>query len=482
MRTREHLREHLRNTRGAALVRTLHAMYPQAFAVCNATCAFGECTEPIMWYALIDAQRRLTRAMAERLREESACPSAAQAAWVTPNEAASAFRHWLLRSTCAFEQAPPFAIDAVTADEGPIAVDESIVDTLPVGTLRKFTRRPMHKRIAPERAGKWPVMLCAPLAGHHAVMMRETVETLLEDRDVYITDWADARDVPPEAGPLPLDDYVLALERFMHAARAHGTPVHVVAVCQATVPALAAAALLANAQSAPFASVSLLGGPIDARLSPTLIDRFARSHTLDWFRDHAIDAVPAPYRGAGRRVYPGFVQQAAINAAHPERHLCLEAQYWASWLAGDMQGALKTLRSLNEYAAVLDMAEGYFLDIVRVVFHEHLLPRGTWSVARRHVSTDALRDTPLCTIEGDRDDIAGAGQTHCAHDLCDTSRARVSAKLTVSRCNHYDLFTGARWRDTVHPGLRGFWRDVESAAPAIAHERRKTSPANRRRA
>ncbi|MEM5436635.1 polyhydroxyalkanoate depolymerase [Paraburkholderia diazotrophica] len=443
-----------------------------------------------MWYALIDAQRRMTRAMAERLPEECACPLAAPASWVVPGEAASAFRHWLLRSACAFEQAPPFAIDAVTSDVTStvpsavtgdgcrIRVDESVVDTLPVGTLRKFTR----KRIAPEPPGKWPVMLCSPLAGHHAVMMRETVETLLEHRDVYITDWADARDVPPEAGPLPLDDYVLALGRFMRTARAHGTPVHVMAVCQATVPALAAAALLASSQDAPFASVALLGGPIDTRLHPTLIDRFARSHTLDWFRTNAIDAVPAPYRGAGRRVYPGFVQQAAINAAHPERHLCLEGRYWASWLAGDMSGALKALRSLNEYAAVLDMAECYFLDIIRVVFHEHLLPRQTWSVAGRRVTTDALRDTPLCTIEGADDDIAGEGQTHCAHELCDTSHARVGGKITVPHCNHYDLFTGERWRDVVHPGLCDFWREVENVASAILRRRRETRRADRREA
>ncbi|MEX3934152.1 polyhydroxyalkanoate depolymerase [Paraburkholderia phymatum] len=429
-----------------------------------------------MWYALIDAQRRLTRAMAERLPEESACTPAAQAPWAMPTEAASAFRDWILRSTCAFEQAPPFAIDAVagdvTTDESWIPIDESIADTLPVGTLRKFTRN----RIAPEAAGKWPVILCSPLAGHHAVMMRETVETLLEHRDVYITDWADARDVPPEAGPLPLDDYVLALERFVRTARAHGTPVHVMAVCQGTVPTLAAAALLASSQDAPFASVALLGGPIDTRLHPTLIDRFARSHTLDWFRTHAIDAVPAPYRGAGRRVYPGFVQQAAINAAHPERHLRLEGRYWASWLAGDMPGALNALRSLNEYAAVLDMAECYFLDIIRVVFHEHLLPQQTWSVAGRHVTTDALRDTSLCTIEGDHDDIAGEGQTHCAHDLCNTSRARAGGKITVPRCNHYDLFTGERWRDAVHPGLCDFWRDVERDASAIPHGDARQDP------
>jgi polyhydroxyalkanoate depolymerase len=301
-------------------------------------------------------------------------------------------------------------------------------------------------------------------------MLRETVETLLKERNVFITDWADARDVPREAGLLSLDDYVLAIERFICAARAQGSPVHVVAVCQATVPALAAAALLASNGQTPFATVSLLGGPIDTRLNPTFVDRFARSHTLDWFRDNVIDLVPPTYRGAGRRVYPGFIQHAAIVAAHPERHLCLESTYWSDWLAGDAQGALQALRALNEYAAVLDMAECYFLDIIRVVFHEHLLPRQSWSVAGRRVATQALRDTPLCTIEGDRDDIAGAQQTHCAHVICDASPARPDRQLTIPRCNHYDLFTGSRWRDAVNPSLCAFWREIENAAQDIARE------------
>jgi len=198
------------------------------------------------------------------------------------------------------------------------------------------------------------------------------------------------------AGALSLDDYVLALERFIRTAGANGSPVHVVAVCQATVPALAAAALLARARTVPFASLSLLGGPIDSRINPTSIDRFVTSHTLAWFRDQVIDVVPPPYRGAGRRVYPGFIQQAAIWAAHPERHLRLESAYWSNWLAGDMRAAAQALRSLNEYAAVLDMAESYFLDILRIVFQEHWLPRNAWSVQGRHVELSALSRAPLC--------------------------------------------------------------------------------------
>ncbi|WP_233808237.1 polyhydroxyalkanoate depolymerase [Paraburkholderia sp. HP33-1] len=416
-----------------------------------------------MWYAFIDAQQRLARAMAGGVLSESGSAPGAQAAWLSTEQAVDAFSYWLLRSACAFERTPPFAIHSVLANDSRVAVEESVVASPALGALLRFKRKPPTSS-ADE---KLPVLLCAPLAGHHSVMLRETVETLLQERDVFVTDWADARDVPREAGPLSLDDYVRALESFVGTARAFGSPVHVVAICQASVPALAAAALLAKDDTAPIASVSLLGGPIDTRLNPTVTDRFASSHTLQWFHDNAIDLVPPPYRGAGRLVYPGFIQQAALFAAHPERHLRLEADYWSRWLAGDISGAQQALRTANEYAAVLDMAECYFLDMLRVVFHEHLLPRNLWSVAGRQVRIAALRDTPLCTIEGDSDEITGAGQTHCAHALYEASPMRPRRQFTVEQCNHYDLFIGPRWRDAVYPALCEFWREVEHTALEI---------------
>jgi poly(3-hydroxybutyrate) depolymerase len=424
-----------------------------------------------MWYAFIDAQQRLARAIAGGVLRESGSGPWSQAGWSGANQATDAFSCWLLRSACAFERTPPFAIRAVAANGNRMAVEESVAASATLGDLLRFKRNlSTHTQTAGQ---KLPVLLCAPLAGHHSVMLRETVETLLQERDVFVTDWTDARDVPPEAGPLSLDDYVQTLESFVGSARAFGSPVHVIAICQASVPALGAAALLADGEAAPMiASVSLLGGPIDTRLSPTVTDRFASSHTLEWFHDHAIDVVPPPYRGAGRLVYPGFIQQAAIFAAHPERQLRLETEYWSRWLAGDLPGAQQALRSANEYAAVLDMAECYFLDMLRVVFHEHLLPRNLWSVAGRHVRMAALRDTPLCTIEGADDEITGAGQTHCTHELCDGSPTRPRRQLTIEQCNHYDLFIGPRWRDAVYPELCDFWREVEQAAPQVRRPRR----------
>jgi len=419
-----------------------------------------------MWYDLLDTQRRLAKAFIDAAFTVSGLDGAQ---WGTAG-APRAARDWLIRSTCAFETAPPFAIKAVHSNGKYLPVEESIADEMPVGTLRKFTR----SSCVADPPGTRPVILCAPLAGHHAVMLRETVETLLERCNVvYITDWADAHDVPLEAGPLPLTDYVHALERFICTVRAGGAPAHVVAVCQACVPALAACSLLASNGTPPFASVSLLGGPIDTRLHPTSVDRFASAQPLRWFHDRVIDEVPPPYAGAGRRVYPGFMQQAAILAAHPARQLDLEARYWTNWLGGNLHDAQTALRSLNEYAAVLDMGERYFLDMLSVVFHEHLLARGMWVIDGRCVDPRVLEQVPLCTIEGDRDDITGAGQTHCAHVLCHAPGAPGHRRVTIDQCDHYDLFTGPRWHDAVHPELCSFWRAIAcdseaKAAPAAS--------------
>jgi polyhydroxyalkanoate depolymerase len=288
------------------------------------------------------------------------------------------------------------------------------------------------------------------------VMLRETVQTLLEDADVYITDWANARDVPLEQGRFGLDDYVLALERFLRSLAPGG--LHVLAICQAAPPSLAAAALAAAANdgSAPL-SVTLMGGPIDTRSHPTMIDRLAATHDIEWFRHTVIDTVPSGYPGAGRRIYPGYLQHAAIVAAHPHRQWVLESRYWASRMSGSAAAMASSLRALDEYCAVLDMDEDYFLDTLRIVFQEQRLARGSWSVGERRVRPEALTAAALCTVEGDRDDIAGTGQTHAAHGLCVAVADAKRTCLTVDDCDHYDLFTGPRWRAVIHPALRRFW-------------------------
>lgn len=223
-------------------------------------------------------------------------------------------------------------------------------------------------------------------------------------------------------------------------------------------PTIAAAALIAARGEPPPLSLTLMGGPIDTRLAPTAVDRLAATHSIGWFRETVIDTVPRGYRGAGRRIYPGYLQHAAIVTAYPHRQLALESNYWTSRLSGDAARIVASLRALNEYEAVLDMTEDYFLDTLRVIFQEQRLARGTWDVAGRRVDCAALATTALCTVEGDRDDITGAGQTHAAHAACGALPESARMRLTIDDCDHYDLFTGPRWRETIHPALAAFWR------------------------
>ncbi len=397
---------------------------------------------------------------------------------------------WVHRLLQAPREPPPFAIESVQVEGRSVRVGETVVDRTAFCALRRFAREfdvPAADRGAGERrrgahgaasagridkagshgaapasdaangAGQASVLLVAPLAGHHAVMLRETVQTLLEDADVYVTDWANARDVPLAQGHFGLDDYVLAVERFLRLLAPRG--VHVLAICQGAPPALAAAALAAAANDGvtPL-SMTLMGGPIDTRLNPTMIDRLAATHDVEWFRHTVIDTVPPDYPGVGRRIYPGYIQHAAIVAAHPHRQLALESRYWTGRMSGSAEAIASSLRALNEYCAVLDMDEDYFLDTLRIVFQEQHLARGNWSVGERRVRPEALTATALCTVEGDRDDIAGTGQTHAAHELCVKVADAKHMRMTIDDCDHYDLFTGPRWREVIHPALREFWR------------------------
>jgi polyhydroxyalkanoate depolymerase len=417
--------------------------------------------EQVMLYQWLEAQRTLIRsidawaAFAETTLNPARKSVASGALRDAPVGVPGC--DWLYRLWRAEPEPPPFDIASVTIGSQRVRIVEDVVDRTAFCALRRFTRVRADAG-EPLDGTRASVLLCPPLAGHHAVMLRETVETLLEDTDVYVTDWADARDVPLAAGRLGLDNYVLALERFMSQLTDGG--LHVLAVCQATVPTVAAAALLASAGGTPPLSLTLVGGPIDTRLNPTCLDRFAAMHSIEWFRNTVLDTVPAGYAGAGRRIYPGYLQHAAIVAAHPHRQLALEALYWANRLAGNAAQAAASLRSLKEYAAVLDMDEAYFLETLSVIFHEQRLARGGWTVNGRHVRTQSLSSTALCTIEGDRDDITGAGQTHAAHALLSAVPETQRLRFTIAACDHYDLFTGPRWRGAIHPTLKRVWRAI----------------------
>ncbi len=419
-----------------------------------------------MFYNWLEAQRALMRTMdawAESIGQAWGLPVAHDAPVAMPG------CDWARRLFQATPAPPPFAIGSVVLGRRQVPIEETVVDSTAFCALRRFARAGSRTpgatkgakvaraaRAVREDGIHAPILLCAPLAGHHAVMLRETVETLTEDADVYVTDWANARDVPLTDGRFGLDDYVLTIERFLRRLCRDG--VHVLAVCQGTAPSLAAAARIAERGEPTPISVVLMGGPIDTRLNPTVIDKLAATHSIDWFRSTVIDTVPVGYRGAGRRIYPGYVQHAAIVAAHPHRQMALELRCWTSRLGGDDVEIAASQRALNEYLAVLDMTEAYFLETLRVIFQEQRLARGTWKIDGRRIRGSALTSTALCTVEGARDDITGAGQTHAAHAVCSAVPDALRMRLTVADCDHYDLFTGPRWRETIHPALSTFWR------------------------
>lgn len=338
---------------------------------------------------------------------------------------------------------PEFGLSHTVVDGRQVAVTETVALDLPFCRLLHFER---------ETACRHPVvLLVAPLSGHHATLLRDTVRAMLPDFDVYITDWVDARQVPVSEGAFHLDDYVDYVQDFI---RLLGRDVHVVSVCQSTVPVLGAVSLMAAAGEATPRSMTLMGGPIDARRSPTAVNELAMSKPLRWFERKVIDSVSAGYPGAGRKVYPGFMQHAAFVAMNSERHLQSHLRYHADVAACNGEAADAHRRFYDEYNAVLDMAAEYYLETVQVVFQDFLLARGLWHVHGRGVRPDAVGSTALITVEGERDDICGAGQTHAAHDLCSSIDASHKYRVTGPGCGHYGIFSGQTWRTSIYPQLR----------------------------
>jgi poly(3-hydroxybutyrate) depolymerase len=300
------------------------------------------------------------------------------------------------------------------------------------------------------------VLVVAPLSGHHATLLRDTVRAILPEHEVYITDWLDARLVPVHEGPFHLDDYVHYVQEFI---RLLGPEVHVISVCQPTVPVLAAVSLMADAGD-PIAprTMTMMGGPIDTRRSPTVVNNFATGRPLSWFESRVIQRVPARYAGFGRRVYPGFLQHASFIAMNAHRHVEAHRDFFNHLVVGDGESAEAHRRFYDEYNAVLDMTAEYYLETLRVVFKEHALPNGTWDVRGQRVRPEAIRKTALFTIEGELDDISGVGQTEAAHGLCRGIPASRRDHLLMEGVGHYGIFSGRRYREKIYPRIRGFIR------------------------
>jgi poly(3-hydroxybutyrate) depolymerase len=308
-------------------------------------------------------------------------------------------------------------------------------------------------RFKSKKANARKVLLVAPLSGHHATLLRDTVRALLTEHDVWISDWVNARLVPLTAGPFHLADYVDYVRDWI---RMLSPDVHVISVCQPTVPVLAAVSLMAAKGDVQPRTMTMMGGPIDARRSPTSVNNLARHKPYSWFEQNVIQRVPSKYPGYMRRVYPGFLQHLGFVAMNPDRHLNAHIDYYHKLIAGDGESASAHRRFYDEYNAVLDMPAEYYLDTVKMVFQDYALPKGRMYLREELVRPQAIREPALLTIEGELDDISGNGQTEAAHQLCLNIPRERRMHYVAAGVGHYGIFSGRRWREMIFPRVRDF--------------------------
>lgn len=351
---------------------------------------------------------------------------------------------------------PEWGINEIDVDgeRVPIVVHEEV--SKPFCKLLRFKRHSNEADQLHTMLNQPFVLVVAPLSGHHATLLRDTVRALLPGHDVYVTDWIDARMVPLSAGPFHLNDYVRYVQDFI---RHLGPDVHVISVCQPTVPVLAAVSLMASANDpCQPRSMVMMGGPIDPRQSPTQVNRLATTKPYSWFENQVIHPVPPRYPGSGRKVYPGFLQHAGFMAMNPDRHMKSHYDFYLDLLRGDDSDAEAHRRFYDEYNAVLDMPAEFYLDTIRMVFQEFALPNGTWEVDGQLVRPADIKKVALFTIEGELDDISGQGQTRAAIKLCRNIPADRKMHYTAPNCGHYGIFSGRRWREMICPKIAEFIR------------------------
>ena len=339
---------------------------------------------------------------------------------------------------------PPYGFTTVRVGNRDEVVTEEVVDETPFGTLLRFAK---DTEVQQPR-----VLVVAPMSGHFSTLLRGTVEVLLPDHDVYITDWVNARDIPLSAGPFGFDDFTDHVIRFLGVM---GPGSHVLAVCQPAPATLAAVALMAEDRNrCTPASMTLMAGPIDTRISPTQVNELANSKPIDWFERNLIGTVPERYPGAGRRVYPGAVQLQAFMSMNMDRHMRAHRTQFDNIIAGNVEAAAAHRRFYDEYFAVMDLPAEYYLETVQRVFQEHDLPRGTLMHRGRPVRPEAIRRTALLTVEGERDDICAIGQTMAALDLCPNIPLGMRQHHLQTGVGHYGVFSGRRWASEVYPKVR----------------------------
>jgi poly(3-hydroxybutyrate) depolymerase len=352
---------------------------------------------------------------------------------------------------------PTFGLRETEIDGVVYPVLEDIVWAKPFCNLLRFVRPDF-----PDEAKQPKLLIVAPMSGHYATLLRGTVEAFLPNFDVYITDWADARMVPLAVGSFDLDDYIDYLREML----AHlGPGVHTIGVCQPSVPLLAATALMeaAGDANAP-ASMTLMGGPVDTRRSPTEVNKLAEKRGVEWFRRNCLHTVPFPYPGFGREVYPGFLQLSGFMAMNLDRHVSAHFNMFNHLVSGDGDSAEKHREFYDEYLAVMDLAAEYYMQTVETVFVRHALPKGQMTHRGRPVDLTAIRNSGLLTVEGEKDDISGVGQTLAANDLCvNIPEARKQYYLAMG-VGHYGVFNGSRFRKEIAPRIRKFIAGIEAGA------------------
>lgn len=397
---------------------------------------FAECTRPARaWAAFMRA------AMSFWPPSTAIAHGRALDAWCELLEC-SAFSH----------RRPPFGIDAIAIDGALVPIVEEIATGTPFGALLHF------RKTAPV-ARQPRVLIVAPMSGHFATLLRGTVRTMLAEHDVYITDWHNPRDIPLSAGRFGFDEYVAHVIDFI---RHIGPDTHVLAICQPTVAALAAVALMAaDGDPAQPASLTLMAGPIDCRVNPTNVNVLATSHSLDWFARNLISVVPAGFPGAQRCVYPGFVQVGAFMSMNPDRHASSFSDMYFERANGDPAKADMLRHFYDEYFATADLTAEFYLETVEKVFQQYALARGELTVGGRLVEPAAIHRTALLTIEGEKDDICAVGQTVAAQELCSGLPAYLKTHHVQTGAGHYGVFNGNRWETQIYPIVRATIHDNE---------------------
>ncbi len=368
---------------------------------------------------------------------------------------------------------PEFNLRTIDVDGVEVAIHERVEINKPFCELRRFKRFSDDNATLEKIKGQPAVLIVAPLSGHYATLLRDTVKTMLKDHKVYITDWKNARLIPLSEGQFHLDDYVNYVQEFIRHVQGKYGNCHVMSVCQPTVPVLAAVSLMASRGETTPLTMTMMGGPIDARKSPTAVNNLAMNKSHHWFENNVIYRVPANFPGAGRRVYPGFLQHTGFVAMNPSNHAKSHYDYFKDLIKGDDASTEAHRKFYDEYNAVLDMDADYYLETIRVVFQDFCLVNGTWDIQSvkgkaERVRPEDIKTTALFSVEGELDDISGSGQTQAVHDICSGVPDARKHHFEAKGAGHYGIFSGKRWREIVYPRVKSFILSHHASRAATA--------------